>query len=42
MYAPMEKMSQTLQLVLGAIGAVAMLVSAISIANTMASGTKTR
>ncbi|MCR5388500.1 MAG: FtsX-like permease family protein, partial [Lachnospiraceae bacterium] len=35
MYAPMEKMSQTLQLVLGAIGAVAMLVSAISIANTM-------
>ena len=32
---PLQKASETLQLVLGALGAVAMLVSAISIANTM-------
>lgn len=32
---PLQKASETLQMVLGALGAVAMLVSAVSIANTM-------
>ena len=35
MMEPMQKTSRMLQMVLGAVGAVAMLVSAISIANTM-------
>lgn len=34
-FAPMQQTSKMLQIVLGAVGAVAMLVSAISIANTM-------